>query len=246
MIINFFNTLKFFSEDHNDNFTTFSITHFIKILIILVFGFVFIKISKKWGIKNQTSDKLIRYSLAFSLIFIDLIYQMWNIHRNGLNIKTLPLNLCDIVCYLTSIALLKNNHKIASIIYYWALPSTTLAILFPSIKYSPMHFRFFHYFFVHFAQTLGCLYFFITKKIYLSNSKNIKSITILFFISLIMLFLDLLSGQNWFYMVKSPIENISGFLGFPLYTICWMLFIISFMRISYFVTKFFFTPKKNS
>ena len=129
MIINFFNTLKFFSEDHNDNFTTFSITHFIKILIILVFGFVFIKISKKWGIKNQTSDKLIRYSLAFSLIFIDLIYQMWNIHRNGLNIKTLPLNLCDIVCYLTSIALLKNNHKIASIIYYWALPSTTLAIL---------------------------------------------------------------------------------------------------------------------
>lgn len=225
-----------FNEEHHGTFSSFSAVHFVTVGALLVLSSGFIKVSK-WTSGNESKDAILRYCLAGFLFFMELTYNVWIINKDGFSIASLPLHLCDVINFLTIAALLFNSEKIAGIVYYWALLSTPLALISPTLMYGPLHFRFYHYFLLHLVQVLGNLHFLLTHRVSVSSLINVKSIIILTILSSAMLVVDLISGQNWFYMAESPVKSISDSLGFPLYTIAWMGFNTLLLRFWYFITK---------
>lgn len=233
---NFLESIAIFSECHQGKFSPFSATHIVTIVVLIIIFLGFVRISK-WFMNDESRDRYLRFSVAGFLFFMDLIYNLWILQKDGFSISALPLHLCDVINFLTIATLLLNSAKIAGIVYYWTLLSTPLALIFPSIAYGPLHFRFSHYFLLHIVQMLGNVYFIITRRAGVSSSVNIQSIFILTILSSIMLAIDFISGENWFYMVESPLNSISDFLGFPLYTITWMSLNTLLMRLSYYITR---------
>ena len=193
---------------------------------------------KRWLIKN---DKLFRYGSAAVFIPVDIIYQYWNVHTHPLSLSMLPLGFCDITYMLTIYALIRNSSKVANLALYWSLLGGLLAVLAPVITYGPLHFRFFHYFFLHFILIICNLSFVITGKLAVSSKNNYKAILYGNILSFFIFILDFTLDQNWFFMMYCPVRSISDFLGFPLYTVLWPAFSNLCIRITYLALKHMFS-----
>lgn len=230
-------SLNIFDERYRDTLTPFSSTHIITLVVMFFLFLLFTQHQKTLQVSRN--DKIFRYSMAFFLLTLELIYEVWIVLKKGFSIDMLPLHLCDIINILTILALLTNNRKLASVVYYWALLGAVLAFISPSICYGPPHFRFFHYFLLHFGLVLSNLYLVLTDVKLINKKENNKSCLILFCSSFIIFLLDLLLDQNWMYMVKSPVERVNDFFPFPIYTVLWISMNIIIINIFYFVTKFF-------
>lgn len=77
-------------------------------------------------------QKVIRYLLAASLAFNELLSFGYKIHQGWLSFpNTLPLHLCDLTIWLTAFSLVSFNRRAFELVYYWGLAGTTMAILTP-------------------------------------------------------------------------------------------------------------------
>lgn len=148
-----------------------------------------------------------------------------------------PFGLCAITNLLTIIALFTNCRKIIEVTLYWGLCGAFFSIIFVDISYMPPHFRFFHYFLVHFGFALGGLYFVITGKIHPTRKGVNRSCMILLVHSLGIYALDTMFDKNWLYMRASAISGLPGFLSGPLYTVLWMLLIAGMINLWYGILK---------
>lgn len=101
----------------------------------------------------------------------------------------------------------------------------------------PPHFRFFHYFLVHFGLALGGLYFVITGKIRPTRKGVNRSCLILLVYSLVIFALDTVFDKNWLYMRTPAISGLPDFLSGPLYTVLWMLLIAGMINLWYGILK---------
>ena len=148
-----------------------------------------------------------------------------------------PFGLCAITNLLTIIALFTNCRKIIEVTLYWGLCGAFFSIIFVDISYMPPHFRFFHYFLLHFGFALGGLYFVITGKIHPTRKGVNRSCMILLVHSLVIYALDTMFDKNWLYMRAPAISGLPGFLSGPLYTVLWMLLIAGMINLWYGILK---------
>ena len=230
----------FFSEVHNNKFCSYSSMHFCVILASLFCVIVIFK-AKLWLKRN---DKAFRYISAAFLIITEIIYKYWEINNGATFMELLPLHFCDLTLIVTIYALLKNNCQATNLGLYWSILGSTLAILSPNITYGPPHFRFFHYFLVHFLPLICNLHFLITERIVISSKNNFLAIKYGYIVTISIFIMDIILNQNWFYMIYSPVKFISDFFGFPLYSILWYIFTNLCMRSTYFLLKFIRSSKK--
>jgi hypothetical integral membrane protein (TIGR02206 family) len=229
-----------FSEIHNGKFSSYSFTHFFVLVLIFLSTIFFIK-SKLWLKKN---DKIFRYSFAVFLVTTELVYKYWILDKINSYIELIPLNFCDVTLFITIYSLIKNNKTTANIGLYFSILGGILAIIFPTISYGPSHFRFFHYFAMHYFVIICNFHFVLTEKITISNKANINAIIYANGITLLVFIIDLILKQNWFYLIYSPVKAISDFLGFPLYSILWYSFTSLLMRLSYIILKKLYLKNK--
>lgn len=134
---------------------------------------------------------------------------------------------------LTIIALFTDSRRIIEITLYWGLCGAFFSIVFVDTTYMPPHFRFFHYFLVHFGFALGGLYFVITGKIRPTRKGVNRSCMILLVYSLVIFALDTVFDKNWLYMRAPAISGLPDFLSGPLYTVLWMLLIAGMINLWY-------------
>ena len=221
--------LYIFSELHSDKFSPYSSTHFCVITMLAALTFRFASL-KSW---LQQNDKSFRYGSALFLIIVDVVYRYWALEKIVSYMDLVPLHFCDITYFITVYALVKNSKVAANIGLYWSILGSTLAIFSPSITYGPLHFRFFHYFGMHFIPMICNLHFWITGKISVSSKNNFSAICHANIVTFFIFIFDIILNQNWFYLMYCPIKSISDFLGSHLYSILWYILTNLSMRFIY-------------
>ncbi|MGM9658091.1 MAG: TIGR02206 family membrane protein [Eubacteriales bacterium] len=188
---------------------------------------------------SPKADKAFRWTLAGIMMAFEVTFHIWTAVSGNYSWDMFPpFGLCAITNLLTIIALFTDCKKIIEITLYWGLCGAFLSILFVDITYMPPHFRFFHYFLVHFGFALGGLYFVITGKVRPTRRGVNRSCAVLLVHSLAVLVLDLIFDRNWLYMTSPAIDGLPDFMSGTLYTVLWMLLIAAMINLWYYIIVF--------
>lgn len=227
-----------FNEKYNNQLSMFDLQHLLTLLVMLVIV-VLIFMFKNRFTGNRRNDKIFRYSLASFLLVFEVVFHIWTLVNKQYTIDMLPLiGFCAMCNVLTIYYLFTDNRKVANLTIYYACDGAFFSLVFVDISYGIPHFRYFHYFYVHFGFLLAGLYYYATNKLTLS-SKNINRASLyLILYTLVLLVLDFVFDKNWFYLKQSPVVEISDFFG-KLYTPLWIVTIALLLRGWYYLLKVF-------
>ncbi|MGM9524263.1 MAG: TIGR02206 family membrane protein [Faecousia sp.] len=221
-----------FNEKYSTGLEMFSVTHFIVIAVCIVL--LVCKIAFRRRFASPKADKAFRFTLGSLLLSFETVFHIWTAVSGGYSWNMFPpFDLCAMTNLLTIIALFTDHRRIIEVTLYWGLCGAFFSILFVDITYMPPHFRFFHYFLVHFGFALGGLYFVITGKLRPTRKGVNRSCMILLVHSLVIYVLDTIFDQNWLYMKAPAISGLPAFLSGPLYTVLWILLIAGMINLWY-------------
>jgi hypothetical integral membrane protein (TIGR02206 family) len=214
----------------------FDMLHLITLLVLIII-FLFIRWKKDFFVKPK-NDLIFRFTLGFTLLVFESGFHIWVFVTGGYSYHMIPLTgFCAMTNVLTIYALLFNKIKLFDYLIYYALTGSLFALVFVDTTYGIPHFRYFHYFIVHYGFLLTSLYYFITDRIQVNRKNYLTASSILLGYTLIVLVVDLFLEENWFYLFESPVKEISDFFGQPLYTILWIVFIILLTGFWYLLLK---------
>lgn len=225
-----------FNEKYAAGLEMFSAAHLLVLAVCIALLTLTILFRKR--LASPRADKIFRYTLGSLLLVFETTFHIWTALSGGYSWGMFPpFGLCAITNLLTIIALFTDNRKIAGITLYWGLTGAFFSLIFVDITYMPPHFRFFHYFFVHFGFALGGLYFVLTGKLQPTRQGVNRSCLVLAIHSLIIYALDLIFKENWLYMTEPAVSGLPGFLSGPLYTVLWMVLIAGMINMWYGLIK---------
>lgn len=217
-----------FNENLNNKLEMFDLVHILTLVVFVLIIILFFVFRKK--ISNDKFAKVFRIALGAFLLVFESSFHIWVLTRGGYGAGMIPLvGFCATVNLLTIIALLFNKIKMFNYLIYYALTGALFSLVFVDTSFTIPHFRFFHYFLVHFGFLLASLYYYFTKKIEVNWRNFLTAVIMLFVYNLVILALDLIFKQNWFYLIENPIPEISNALGAPLYTILWIITILGLL-----------------
>lgn len=222
-----------FNERYQKVFPMFSIEHLL--LLSLLVGAVFLIYFLKDKF-NEKSDKIFRLSLGITMLTLETIYWIWQIASGTFELKTMiPLGLCAMTMWLTSIALITNNKRIIKITLPWSFIGAILSFIVIDLTYVFPHFRFFHYIVNHLLFFIGNLYFLFTRKIKFTYRDLNKSALALIIVASLILIVNLIIKTNHMFLRELPdgVKEVFAFAFFPINTIGLVLVIYLLMQFFY-------------
>lgn len=224
------------NENLNGKLEMFNFMHLFTLLVLISIIVLFYIFRNK--ISNDRFEKVFRIFMGFFLLTFESLFHIWIYSRGSYSLSMIPLTgFCALTNVVTIILLFTNKTKYFKYVIYYALTGALFSLVFVDTPFGFPHFRYFHYFFVHFGFLLTSLYYYFTNRIEVSRKSYIISTIILFIYTQIVLIFDVLLHENWFYLIENPIKEISDALGNPWYTILWMIFNISFNYLWYIIIK---------
>lgn len=233
-----------FNEDLNHKLEMFDGLHLGTLLLFLIIIVLFYIFREK--IKNPRFEKVFRISLGSFLLVFEASYHIWVLSRDYYGLDMIPLTgFCALTNLFTALSLLTGKHKYFNYLIYYALTGALLSLVFIDTEYVFPHFRYFHYFFVHFGFLLASLYYYFINKIEFTKKNIHRASSSLFAYSMVVLIFDIILEKNWFYMLQNPVKEISDGLGAPWYTILWVLSITVVTYLWYLLLGWFKRVKIN-
>jgi hypothetical integral membrane protein (TIGR02206 family) len=195
--------------------------------------------------------RVFRYAVATLIITLEVVYQVWIASRNGFHVvEAVPLGLCAMMEWITVVALLFDLKRVIKVVLPWAFVGSGLSFIVVNMgtSYTFPHFRFFHYFGIHWLFLVGNLYYLFTGAFRYAYRDLVRSTVWLAGVSLCVLVIDLVTNQNFMFLVEWPEEMdfVNKFIAFPLNTVLLMLgaFIIFNLFYLIFVFKRFDTAPR--
>jgi len=232
------------NEQLNNKLSMFGSLHLTTLAVFILVIFVFYFNREK--IKNEKFEKIFRITMGVFLLTFESLYHIWVLSRSAYTIDMIPLTgFCALTNLLTAITLLSGKTKFFNYLIYYALTGALFSLVFVDTTYGIPHFRYFHYFFVHFGFLLSSLYYFFINKIEINLKNMIKASSVLFVYTIVVLIFDIVLNKNWFYLIESPVKEISDAFGTPWYTILWILTIIIITCLWYLLFDFLKRKKIN-
>lgn len=195
----------FFFDERYRTFQSFTLAHLIPVLVLIAM-IILIIIFKNELRKNKKADKIIRYSIAITMIVMEWIHYAWVINRSGFMLSLLPLGLCAISMYLTAITLLMDSKSLFKIVFPWAIIGAVMSLMIADLAYSFPHFRYLHYFGNHELFLFANLYLVIVRGWRMTFRDTLKSSGILFSISIVLYLVNPLMNTNHMFLMELPHE----------------------------------------
>ena len=197
--------IMFFFDESYRTFQPFTLAHLYPVLVLIAL-IILIIIFKKNLRENRKADKIIRYSIAITMIVMEWIHYAWVISRSGFMLSLLPLGLCAISMYLTAFTLFLDSKKLFKIVFPWAIIGSVMSLLIADLAYSFPHFRYLHYFGNHELFLFANLYLVIIRGWRMTYRDVLKSSAILFSISVVLYLVNPLLNTNHMFLMELPHE----------------------------------------
>jgi hypothetical integral membrane protein (TIGR02206 family) len=204
-----------FSEFYIDTtgFLAYTSEHFWGVFSVVMFGVWFLYMGKyKWNEEKQW-----RYALIFSSVLygIQLFKTFIRIYLGNFNISTdLPLELCNIIPLLMTIALWKKSRMLLSVIFFWIMAGTIQANITPSLQNVFPHYEWFRYWLIHSGLPVLAIYSFYVLGFRYNFRDIVRSALGMNILASIIYIVNIWLNANYMYLVAKPsIGTVYDFLG---------------------------------
>jgi len=132
---------EFFGKDWSgDPFVLFNAPHLIALGIILLINILIVVFRKRFSLTGKSA---LRYTLAVTLVVVELSWHAWNYAIGEWTIQTmLPFHLCSALVWLSAYMLVTKNYRIYEYSYFLGIAGAMQALLTPDAgMYGFPHFR---------------------------------------------------------------------------------------------------------
>jgi len=154
---------------------------------------------------------------AGMMLAMQLGFYLWTFALGEQSWELLPLGVCHLSMYVTSLALLLNSEKLFRFIFPWAVMGAVLSLVIADLSYEFPHFRYLHYFFNHGMFLFANLYFVVVRKWrFTYRDLQISAVTMLV-MSIGLYFLNGALATNHMFMAHLPVpaQPLYYWLGEP-------------------------------
>jgi hypothetical integral membrane protein (TIGR02206 family) len=210
-----------FDEKYQRDFQLFGWLHLL--VLALVVGSLVGLYYLRGPLKNPTVGRIFRYTVAILIVVMETVYQVWIASTRGFSwVEFAPLGLCAMIEWITVVALLFDLRGVIKVIIPWAFVGASLSAIVVNMgtSYTFPHFRFFHYFGIHWLFLAANLYYLFTGKFRYTYRSLLRSTAWLAAVSAVVLAIDFATGQNFMFLREWPEEMdfVNKLLFFPLNT----------------------------
>jgi hypothetical integral membrane protein (TIGR02206 family) len=179
-------------------------------------------------LKNPTAGRVYRYTVAALLVTFESTFQVWMASRQGFRwADFVPLGLCAMMEWITVVTLVFDLKAVSRVVLPWAFVGALLSFIVVNMgaSYTFPHFRFFHYFGIHWLFLAGNLFYLFTGAYTYDYRALVRSTYWLGGVSLAVLGIDFAIGQNFMFLREWPDELsfFKPYIPFPLNTLLLML-----------------------
>ena len=187
----------------NNQFTNYSIEHFLSLFSVIVSAFFLLVYSFR-TLNHRQHHKLFQAFAA--LVCLSQVFKSCiRVYLGNFNILTdLPLELCNIMTFLMLFTLLTKNRALWAIIYFWIMSGTFQALFTPTLLQSFPNYEFFRYWLVHGGLVICAIYPLVNLNWTLQFSDIIKSMISLNILAFIMYHFNRYLGSNYMYLNAKP------------------------------------------
>lgn len=192
----------FFSMHPKHIFKIYSPSH---IIVLVISAFVIVTLLVLLKKASLSGRRIFKLFIGWFALFVQASYMLW-IYSNGIfSLKdNLPLSICSISLILVFLSILIRKKTIITLLYFWGLPGTIYALLFPNLLFGFPHFRFFEFFIAHTLILTAVLFYLFIEKTEINYKEMIiayiATITYLLFVMLI----NKILHANYLYLRRKP------------------------------------------
>ncbi|SBV93112.1 conserved membrane hypothetical protein [uncultured Eubacteriales bacterium] len=159
----------------------------------------------KEKLREPKADRMCRIIMFFVLASQQALYYIWSLKSGMSLVNILPLHICGFSVFLCLIALVNQDAKLFSIIYFFAFSGTLQAILTPSMDgYNFPHFRFFQFFAGHILIITVALYFKVVKGFKIKFLSLLQAFVVLNILAAAAFAANIMSGTNYMFLLHKP------------------------------------------
>ncbi len=228
-----------FDEKYRQPFHLFGWLHIT--VLVLAIGTVLGLYRLRGWLKRPAVGRTFRYTVAALLVALETTFQLWIARENGFNwVDFAPLGLCAMMEWITVTALVFDLSGVVKVVLPWAFVGCSLSFIVVNMDpdYTLPHFRFFHYFGIHFLFLIGNVYYLFTGRVEYRYKDLLRSTYWLAGVSLVVLAFDLVVNQNFMFLRQWPdaLNFVNNVFVFPLNTI--MLMVSAFLIFNVFYWMF--------
>lgn len=199
--------LKYFlGEGDQVEFTHFSLTHLMVVLVAAAIIFLIFRYKNK--LRDWKHESFIRHTIALIMIISEMAYywRLVAIPSLGPNpVDNLPIAVCGWVAILGSYMMVGKSQTLFDLIYFWAFSGSLFAVLTPTVlTYAgPTRFRFYQFWTEHLIGYIGIFYMIFVHGMRPTPRSAVKSYIGLIIMAVIAYFTNrLLPGANYLFMAR--------------------------------------------
>lgn len=173
-------------------------------------------------LKEPMADRICRTIMFAILALQQLLYYIWKLETSAPLVSILPLHICGFAIFLCMIALVNQDAKLISVIYFFAFSGTLQAILTPSMDgYNFPHFRFFQFFAGHLLIITVALYFKVVKGYTVKFTSLLRAFVVLNILAAVAFAVNIMFGTNYMFLLHKPdsFSLMSALAPWPYYLI---------------------------
>ncbi len=196
---------EIFGYVEKTKFETFSITHIIFIIALIILAVLIIVLTKN---KNEKQRKVFRYWFAGALLVIELSHHIWKLAGGIYDItRNLPIHLCGVIIFLAIIMLINKNQTLYEIVYFLGIGGALQAILTPDTMYNFPHWMVFQGFLAHGGIIISALYMTFVENMRPKNAFSLVKIAILANIYVATVYFINMALDANYMLLMGPLEN---------------------------------------
>lgn len=195
------------------SFEKFSLEHFLSVLLMTLFGLVFIYQGKYRWSKAQ--------KYRYALIFAVLIY-FTQLFKTGIRlylgnfrvIEDLPFHLCNMLPLFMIIGLALKSKKILGVIFFWIMAGTLQANITPTLLDTFPHYESIRYWVIHIGLPILAVYSVVVLNYKITFVDVIRSAFWLNMLAVVIYPLNYFLNSNYMYLnAKPPAGTLYDYLG---------------------------------
>lgn len=207
----------FFGQGETEEFTNFSLAHFLPILFMIGVIFIIYKFRNK--LRDYKHEDRIRLTMSFVMIICEMSYFWRLVGVESLNanpVDHLPITVCGWAIIFCSFLMLTKSQNLFDIVYFWVFAGSIFGLLSPTvITYcGPTRFRYYQFWLEHIMTFISIFYMIFVHGMRPKWKAIIKSFLALTILGIIAIIANkMLPGANYLFMAdKTEADAITGFL----------------------------------
>ena len=200
----------FFGQGEVQEFTNFSLAHFIPLLFAATVIYLIIRFHKK--LEGSKYDLTIRYILAFAMIVCEMSYfwRLVGVPSLGANpVDHLPITVCGWATVFGSYMLIGKSQTLFDITYFWVFAGTIFALITPTVIQfaGPTRYRYYQFWGEHLFGYFAIFYMIFVHKMRPTIKSMIKAMIALVILAAVAFTANTLIGGEANYLFMATTED---------------------------------------